>query len=93
MSGEMACYRTSGTAKMINGQCPSGEGAVLPESEAGGGILNGVEAAYEYEVDARDNSHVRLRDGSNSIFNLSKTLKILRNATRLLLEKKNEKTS
>jgi hypothetical protein len=61
MSGEMACYRATGTAKMMKGSMPVWRGVLYFQSPTPEwGVLNGVAVAYEYVVDASDNSQVSL---------------------------------
>jgi hypothetical protein len=61
MSDEMACYRATGTAKMTKGPMPIWRGVLYFQSPTPKwGVLNGVAIVYEYEVDANDNTHVRL---------------------------------
>jgi hypothetical protein len=61
MSGEMASYRGTGTAKMMSGGMPVWRGALYLQSPTPKwGVLNGVAVVYEYELDANDNTHVRL---------------------------------
>jgi hypothetical protein len=61
MSGEMACYRATGTAKMMKGQMPVWRGVLYIESPTPKwGALNGVALVYEYDLDANDNTHVKL---------------------------------
>lgn len=61
MSGEMACYRATGTAKMTKGSMPVWRGVLYFQSPTPKwGVFNGSAVVYEYEVDANDNTHVKL---------------------------------
>ena len=61
MSGEMASYRGTGTAKMMIGGMPVWRGVLYFQSPTPKwGVLNGSAVVYEYELDANDNTHVRL---------------------------------
>ena len=61
MSGEMACYRASGTSKMMKGSIPVWRGMLYFQSPTPKwGVLNGIAVVYEYAIDANENTHVKL---------------------------------
>jgi hypothetical protein len=60
-SGEMACYRATGTAKVTKGPMPVWRGVLYIQSPTPKwSALNGTAIVYEYKVDENDNTHVKL---------------------------------
>lgn len=61
MSGEAAMYRASGTAKMTKGPMPIWRGVLYFQSQTPKwSALNGVAIVYEYEIDEKENTSVKL---------------------------------
>ena len=57
---ELAMYRGSGTAMMGKGM-PGWRGVLYFTSQTPKwGVLNGIAVVYEYELDANENTHVKL---------------------------------